>query len=63
MSATHPGESFAAAKQHGLASDHPQLMPFLVAVAVHEDRSVSIPVLFDPDRGLSERIIAEQFTV
>ena len=35
----------------------------VVSVAVSEDRSVSIPVLFDPDRGLSERIIAEQFTV
>jgi NAD+ kinase len=35
----------------------------VISVAVSEDRSVSIPVLFDPDRGLSERIIAEQFTV
>jgi NAD+ kinase len=35
----------------------------VVSVAVSEDRSVSITVLFDPDRGLSERIIAEQFTV
>jgi len=33
------------------------------AVAVQEDRSVTVTVLFDPDRGLSERIIAEQFTV
>jgi hypothetical protein len=24
---------------------------------------VSVTVLFDPDQGLSERIIAEQFTV
>ena len=34
-----------------------------ISVAVSEDRSVSVTVLFDPDRGLSERIIAEQFTV
>jgi NAD+ kinase len=35
----------------------------VVSVAVREDRSVSVVLLFDPDRGLSERIIAEQFTV
>ncbi len=35
----------------------------VVSVAVSEDRSVSVMVLFDPDQGLSERIIAEQFTV
>jgi NAD+ kinase len=35
----------------------------VVSVAVKEDRSTSITVLFDPDRVLSERIIAEQFTV
>ncbi len=35
----------------------------VVSVAVSEDRSVDVTVLFDPDRGLSERIIAEQFTV
>jgi NAD+ kinase len=35
----------------------------VVSVAVSEDRGVSVTVLFDPDRGLSERIIAEQFTV
>jgi NAD+ kinase len=35
----------------------------VVSVAVSEDRSVSVTVLFDPDRSLSERIIAEQFTV
>ena len=28
-----------------------------------EDRRVIVTVLFDPDQGLSERIIAEQFTV
>ena len=32
-------------------------------VEVQEDRSVAVTVLFDPDRALSERIIAEQFTV
>ncbi len=35
----------------------------VASVAVSEDRSVSVTVLFDPDQGLSERIIAEQFTV
>jgi NAD+ kinase len=35
----------------------------VISVAVSEDRSTSITVLFDPDRALSERIIAEQFTV
>ena len=35
----------------------------VVSVAVCEDRAVSVTVLFDPDQGLSERIIAEQFTV
>lgn len=33
------------------------------SVAVTEDRSVGVRVLFDPGQGLSERIIAEQFTV
>ena len=32
-------------------------------VEVREDRSLSLTLLFDPDHGLSERIIAEQFTV
>ncbi|MBX9698723.1 MAG: NAD kinase [Acetobacteraceae bacterium] len=32
-------------------------------VEVREDRAVSLTLLFDPDHGLSERIIAEQFTV
>lgn len=35
----------------------------VASVAVSEDRSVATTVLFDPDQGLSERIIAEQFTV
>ncbi|MBN8899498.1 MAG: NAD kinase [Rhodospirillales bacterium] len=35
----------------------------VVSVGVSEDRSVSVTLLFDPDQGLSERIIAEQFTV
>ena len=35
----------------------------VVSVSVCEDRGVSVSVLFDPDQGLSERIIAEQFTV
>ncbi|WP_426959888.1 NAD kinase [Muricoccus radiodurans] len=32
-------------------------------VEVREDRSLRLTMLFDPDHGLSERIIAEQFTV
>jgi len=32
-------------------------------VEVWEDRAVALTMLFDPDHGLSERIIAEQFTV
>lgn len=35
----------------------------VASVAVSEDRTVTTTVLFDPDQGLSERIIAEQFTV
>ncbi len=35
----------------------------VASVAVSEDRAVTVTVLFDPDQGLSERIIAEQFTV
>ncbi len=35
----------------------------VASVAVSEDRSVVTTILFDPDQGLSERIIAEQFTV
>ncbi len=32
-------------------------------VEVREDRSITMTMLFDPDRSLSARIIAEQFTV
>ncbi len=35
----------------------------VASVAVREDRSIAWTVLFDPDIPLSERIIAEQFTV
>jgi NAD+ kinase len=35
----------------------------VASVSVSEDRGVSVTVLFDPDQGLSERILAEQFTV
>ncbi len=35
----------------------------VVSVSVSLDRTVGATVLFDPDQGLSERIIAEQFTV
>jgi NAD+ kinase len=36
---------------------------YVTSVAVNEDRSIAVTILFDPDQGLSERIIAEQFTV
>jgi NAD+ kinase len=35
----------------------------VVSVAVCEDRTLHARILFDPDQGLSERILAEQFTV
>jgi NAD+ kinase len=35
----------------------------VLSVAVSEDRSITFTMLFDPDQGLSERIITEQFTV
>ncbi len=35
----------------------------VVSVAVSEDRTLQWTVLFDPDTALSERILAEQFTV
>lgn len=35
----------------------------VVSVAISEDRTVVTTVLFDPGQGLSERILAEQFTV
>ena len=35
----------------------------VAAVSVVEDRSIGVTVLFDPEQGLGERIIAEQFTV
>jgi NAD+ kinase len=34
----------------------------VVSVAVNEDRTLQARILFDPDQGLSERILAEQFT-
>jgi len=35
----------------------------VIDVSIREDRSICTSILFDPDRNLSERIIAEQFTV
>ena len=35
----------------------------VASVSVSEDRSVRTTILFDPDQGLSERIVAEQFSV
>jgi NAD+ kinase len=33
----------------------------VTAVAVAEDQGVSVTILFDPDRSLEERLLAEQF--
>jgi len=35
----------------------------VASVAIGEDRTVKATILFDPEQGLSERIVAEQFTV
>lgn len=35
----------------------------VVSVTVHQDHEIGAIVLFDPDRALAERILAEQFTV
>jgi len=35
----------------------------VVSVKVWEDRGLGVTILFDPDQGLSERIITEQFAV
>ena len=35
----------------------------VIAVCVREDRGIAASILFDPDQGLQERIIVEQFTV
>ncbi len=35
----------------------------VASVAISEDRTVATTILFDPEQGLSERIVAEQFTV
>ena len=35
----------------------------VATVAISEDRTIATTVLFDPEQGLSERIVAEQFTV
>ncbi len=35
----------------------------VASVAVSEDRGVKTTILFDPEQGLSERIVTEQFTV
>ena len=35
----------------------------VASVAISEDRTVVTTILFDPEQGLSERIVAEQFTV
>ncbi|MCK5297091.1 MAG: NAD kinase [Alphaproteobacteria bacterium] len=33
----------------------------VVCVQIYEDRNISIPILFDPEHNLEERILAEQF--
>ena len=41
-------------------ADHTEVRE-VTEVAVSEDQSVSVTILFDPDRSLQERILAEQF--
>jgi NAD+ kinase len=41
-------------------ADHTEVRE-VAEVAVAEDASVSVTILFDPDRSLQERILAEQF--
>ena len=41
-------------------ADHTEVRQ-VTEVAVAEDKSVSISILFDPDRSLEERLLAEQF--
>lgn len=36
---------------------------FVTSVRVHEDLGVSVSLLFDPDRSLEDRILAEQFAI
>ena len=38
-----------------------QELDHVVSVTVREDRAIAVTLLFDPDRSLEERIIAEQF--
>jgi NAD+ kinase len=41
-------------------ADHTEVRE-VIEVAVAEDTSVSVSILFDADRSLEERILAEQF--
>ena len=43
-------------------ADHTEVRE-VVSVTVSEDASLSVTMLFDPDRSLEERILAEQFVV
>ena len=41
-------------------ADHTEVRE-VIEVSVAEDTSVSVTILFDPDRSLEERMLAEQF--
>jgi len=43
------------------ASADSQEVRNVVSVSIREDRSRSMVMLFDPDRSLDERMLAEQF--
>ena len=45
MSVTHPNAGFAPAQHHSFTSQHPQLMPFLVAVGMFV-ASVAVSLAF-----------------
>ena len=41
-------------------ADHAELKD-IVRVDIYEDKTIELPILFDPDHGLEERILSEQF--
>lgn len=55
-------ENLDAAKRPLAATADHREVPGVVTVAVRQDPSVTVRLLFDPDRSLEERLIAEQFT-
>ncbi len=44
----------------GAVADHVELKD-IVRIDIHEDKTIELPILFDPDHRLEERILSEQF--